>query len=111
MSRRPRRNLIWEVNDAMPFLFNSLLTQYVFDPANVILVRHQDQRATPGRTPYELWRDNRPVFERYVVLFRVQDVVQSGDVCRCVCSEIRGAPRGRHAMGVRRAACASVSAS
>jgi hypothetical protein len=28
-------------------------------------LRHKDQRALPGRTPYELWRDNRPAFETY----------------------------------------------
>jgi hypothetical protein len=49
----------------MPIMFNSLLTQNALDPANVILLRHQDQRAAPGRTPYELWRDNRPNFESY----------------------------------------------
>ena len=49
----------------MPIMLNSLLTQIELEPANVILLRHQDKRAAPGRTPYELWRDNRPAFERY----------------------------------------------
>ncbi len=49
----------------MAILFNSVLTQNGIDPANVILLRHQDQRAARGRTPYELWRDNPPAFERY----------------------------------------------
>jgi hypothetical protein len=49
----------------MAILFNSLLKQEDIDPASVILLRHQDQRAARGRTPYELWRDNRPAFERY----------------------------------------------
>lgn len=49
----------------MPLMFNSLLTQNALDPATVILLRHQDQRAERGRTPYELWRDNRPAFESY----------------------------------------------
>lgn len=49
----------------MPIMFNSLLTQNALDPAKVILLRHQDQRAERGRTPYELWRDNRPAFESY----------------------------------------------
>jgi hypothetical protein len=31
----------------------------------VILLRHQDQRATHGRTPYELWRDDTTVFNLY----------------------------------------------
>jgi len=49
----------------MPIMLNSLLTQIELEPANVILLRNQDKRAAPGRTPYELWRDNRPAFERY----------------------------------------------
>jgi hypothetical protein len=50
---------------AMPIMFNSLLTQYGFDPAEVILLRNQHQRAARGRTPYGLWRDNRPIFDSY----------------------------------------------
>lgn len=50
---------------AMPIMLNSLLTQIGLDAANAILLRHQDKRAARGRTPYELWRDNRPDFERY----------------------------------------------
>ena len=49
----------------MPLLFNSLLRQFDISPSDVILRRHQDKRAAPGRTPYELWRDNRPAFENY----------------------------------------------
>jgi hypothetical protein len=49
----------------MAILFNSVLTQIGIDAANVILLRHQDQRAARGRTPYELWRDSPPAFERY----------------------------------------------
>ena len=49
----------------MPLMFNSLLKQNALDPANVVLLRHQDTRAARGRTPYELWRDNRPAFESY----------------------------------------------
>lgn len=47
----------------MPILFNSLLSQLGLAPETVILLRHQDKRAAPGRTPYELWRDDRPAFE------------------------------------------------
>ena len=49
----------------MAILFNSVLAQNEIDPANVILLRHQDTRAPRGRTPYELWRDNLPAFEHY----------------------------------------------
>jgi hypothetical protein len=49
----------------VPVYFNSLLAQFGLTPETVILLRHQDKRAWPGRTPYELWRDNRPAFEDY----------------------------------------------
>jgi len=49
----------------MQLLFNSLLTQFGLNPKDVVLLRHKDKRATPGRTPYELWRDDRPAFENY----------------------------------------------
>ena len=49
----------------MPLMFNSLLMQNALDPGSVVLLRHQDQRAARGRSPYELWRDNRPAFESY----------------------------------------------
>jgi hypothetical protein len=40
----------------MPLLFNSLLRQLGVELSGVRLLRHQDQRAAKGRTPYELWR-------------------------------------------------------
>ena len=49
----------------LPILFNSLLAQVELKPETVILLRHQDKRAARGRTPYELWRDDRSAFENY----------------------------------------------
>ena len=49
----------------MPLLFNSLLIQAGIAPSDVRLLRHQDQRSSKGRTPFELWRDDRPAFDRY----------------------------------------------
>jgi hypothetical protein len=49
----------------MPIMFNSILTQAGLDLTDVMLLRHQDQRAKKGCTPYELWRDDRPAFELY----------------------------------------------
>ncbi|MDE8346984.1 MAG: GIY-YIG nuclease family protein [Acidocella sp.] len=57
----------------MALMFNSLLSQYALDPANTILLRHQDSRAARGRTPYELWRDNRPAFDRYQSTQRIKN--------------------------------------
>ncbi|ODA67566.1 hypothetical protein A7A08_01600 [Methyloligella halotolerans] len=49
----------------MELLFNSLLDQMGIAPGSVRLLRHQDSRSDKGRTPYELWRDDRPAFEEY----------------------------------------------
>jgi hypothetical protein len=35
------------------------------EPAHVAILRHQDNYASPGRNPYELWRDDRPAFDFY----------------------------------------------
>ena len=49
----------------MPIMFNTILTEAGLSLADVCLLRHQDNRADRGRTPYELWRDTRPEFDRY----------------------------------------------
>lgn len=49
----------------MDLYFNTLLAQEDIAPIDVRLLRHQDTRAARGRTPYELWRDERPAFEIY----------------------------------------------
>jgi hypothetical protein len=45
--------------------FNVLLREAGIPLTDVRLLRHKDQRAQKGRTPYELWRDDRPQFELY----------------------------------------------
>ena len=49
----------------MPLTFNSILREAGIPLAEVRLLRHKDQRASKGRTPYELWRDDRQQFEWY----------------------------------------------
>jgi hypothetical protein len=49
----------------MPIMFNTILREAGLPLAAVRLTRHKDKRAARGRTPYELWRDNRPQFELY----------------------------------------------
>ena len=49
----------------MPLRFNALLAQTEIAPSSVRLLRHQDKRSAKGRTPYALWRDDRPAFEVY----------------------------------------------
>ena len=45
--------------------FNMLLRGAGIAPAEVRLLRHQDGRALRGRSPYELWRDDRASFDLY----------------------------------------------
>jgi hypothetical protein len=49
----------------MPIMFNTILQEGGIPLPQVILLRHQDQRAARGRTPYELWRDDTPAFDLY----------------------------------------------
>ncbi len=49
----------------MPIMLNTLLRSVEVDPADVRLMRHKDKRATKGRSPYELWRDDRDKFDLY----------------------------------------------
>ena len=49
----------------MPIMLNTILREVGLPLTDVRLIRHKDKRATRGRTPYELWRDNRPQFELY----------------------------------------------
>jgi len=46
-------------------MFNTVLLAEDFVLRDVRLLRHKDTRAEKGRTPYELWRDNRQQFELY----------------------------------------------
>lgn len=46
-------------------MLNTILSAAGFDVSEVRLLRHKDARAEKGRTPYELWRDNRPMFDQY----------------------------------------------
>ena len=45
-------------------LFTDLLAKAGFSPADVRLLRHQT-KGPNGRTPYLLWRDQKPAFEDY----------------------------------------------
>ena len=49
----------------MPIFFNSLLRQAGLSLRNVRLLRHQDNRADKGKTPYELWLGDRKKFDQY----------------------------------------------
>ena len=49
----------------MPIMFNTILREAGLPLPDVRLIRHKDKRAKRGRSPYELWRDNRSQFELY----------------------------------------------
>ena len=49
----------------MALMFNTVLREADIPLAEVKLLRHKDKRAKRGRSPYELWRDDRPQFEWY----------------------------------------------
>ena len=49
----------------MSIMFNSLLTEAGLEVANIRLLRHKDNRALEGLSPYELWRDDRQAFHLY----------------------------------------------
>jgi hypothetical protein len=49
----------------MPIMFNAVLCEAGLSLPDVRLIRHKDKRAVRGRSPYELWRDDRPKFELY----------------------------------------------
>jgi hypothetical protein len=46
-------------------MFNTILREAKLPLSAVRLLRHKDQRAVRGHSPYELWRDCRPQFELY----------------------------------------------
>jgi hypothetical protein len=49
----------------MPLVFNEILSGAGIDSAEVRLIRQKDKDSNKGRTPYELWRDDRHSFELY----------------------------------------------
>lgn len=49
----------------MALTFNLLLKSEGIDPGEVRLLRHAKRQGVPGMSPYQAWRENRDVFERY----------------------------------------------
>jgi hypothetical protein len=49
----------------MTLTFKTVLADAGIDATKVRLLRHQDARADYGRTPYEMFRNDRPAFELY----------------------------------------------
>jgi hypothetical protein len=49
----------------MPIMLNSILLNAGLQLKDVRIIRHKDQRAKKGCSPYELWRDNPAQFESY----------------------------------------------
>lgn len=57
----------------MSITFNKILDTANVSPEDVRLVRHKDQRSSPGRSPYELWRDNPKQFDIYQSTQRIEN--------------------------------------
>lgn len=57
----------------MPIMFNTILREAGLPLTDVRLIRHKDSEASRGRSLYELWRDNRPQFERYQSFQSIKD--------------------------------------
>jgi hypothetical protein len=49
----------------MPIMLNTILLAADFRLVDIRLLRHKDNRSAKGRTPYELWRDDRQRFDMY----------------------------------------------
>jgi hypothetical protein len=49
----------------MPLTFKDALTDAGIDPKKVRFLRHVDREADPGKTPYELFKKDRPEFELF----------------------------------------------
>ncbi|MFH1033228.1 MAG: GIY-YIG nuclease family protein [Pseudomonadota bacterium] len=57
----------------MPIFFHTIIREAGLPVQEVRLVRHKDKNADRGRSPYELWRDNRSQFETYQSLQSFHD--------------------------------------
>jgi len=62
----------------MPIMFNTILQAAGFNLGDIRLLRHKDNRADKGRTPYELWRDNRDQFNLYQATQSIKNASKLG---------------------------------
>ncbi len=75
----------------MPIMFNTLLLDTGLRLGDVRLLRHKDQRAQRGRTPYELWRDDRQQFDLYQ---SVHSLTSRGKLAAPYWASFVGTPNG-----------------
>lgn len=54
-------------------MLNTIFLDAGIELRDVRLIRHKDRGAKKGCSPYELWRDNRSVFERYQSTQRIEN--------------------------------------
>jgi len=57
----------------MAIMLNTILREAGLALSDTRLLRHKDNRASKGRSPYELWRDGRSQFELYQSTQRLQN--------------------------------------
>jgi hypothetical protein len=63
----------------MPITFNIVLRNAGIQPSDVRLLRHRDSSAEKGKTPFELWRDDRAAFNSYQRVQEISNRVRFGD--------------------------------
>ena len=61
-----------DMEHASPKL-SALLRGAGLEPSEILLLRRKDSRAAKGRSPYELWRDDRRQFQKYQSVQSVKD--------------------------------------
>jgi hypothetical protein len=62
----------------MPIMLNTLLAQAGLSLSDTRLLRHQDNDAQKGRSPYELWRDDRSAFNTYQSIQKLSNRTKLG---------------------------------
>lgn len=68
----------------MALMLNTILAETGIPLADIRLVKHKDKSAQKGRTPYELWRDDRPKFESYQSTQRIKNRKKMNAPCWAV---------------------------
>jgi hypothetical protein len=63
----------------MPVHLNTLLKEAGLELGDIRLLRHADPTARKGRTPYDLWRDDRQAFDLYQSIQTIQNRAAFGE--------------------------------
>lgn len=75
----------------MPIFINTIFDQERLLIPELRLLRHQDRRVDKGRTPYQLWRTDRPAFDLYQ---SHQNFASRAKLCTPYWASFVGTPEG-----------------